>query len=379
MEKVGRLEKKIFNEILDGKDYSLTEAAIVFSGVNDTKDVKRYLEKYQKIIDDVHRYVDVTGQKSLFEDNTLKLKIIYNSLNNSKLGRYLPGQFLFSKAIDLQTSDVPDEAVGDCRALTYLTTTVANDMGVKGLNILESKDHMKNSLNIGNQRQITIENNNPNGFMDKEAKGFRKRNIDFILPYLLYSRAAENNSKDPELAIEQSTMAIGLCKDFGEAYINRAIGRINTDKNEQYKLAIQDLETAQDLGYEDVEVYLNLGKAFSKMKDNEKALLNLDTAMQIDSMYPNIHLEKGKIFYSLGNFDKALKEFESESDISVNQELYDYIVKTNFRLGNIDSDEFQKHFESKNRIYKSNHDMMKGIEQEDGEYFCEFGGDYQNE
>ncbi|NCN86838.1 hypothetical protein GW932_03315 [archaeon] len=370
------LEEKTFDECINGKyNDDLKIPLILFSPeVKNEKDLNKYLKMYDKI---------VSGINYIGKDNLGKAKFIFDSLNDSKLNRYQFESVPFTQVITNQLSGLATDSIGDCRSLTYLMSTVSQNKGVKNLKILKQKNHLGNILK-NKQDLIEIDNTISNGFGVKTKDFYRIEELSFVVPSFL-NFLGENNRNISE-AIQYYTKAILLQNEYPEAYINRSIARMKTEKFSNTLLAKGDLNTALKQGFLEPELYYYLGKVENNLGNFSSGIVNLDKAIECDPNERGVHLERGRAFYQIGKFDYALRDFEIELSKGLgNHKIYHYLALANFKLGN------KKEAKENFKIYKEFEDFLKNskensvLEQdkkfnnsfelnvENGEEFCLYG------
>lgn len=366
------LEERVLRKMLNGEFDSPKIPTLFFSGNVTENNLKDYLKAHDKIVDSVSTYKKISNNNNLqySNRNTKEAKIVYNSLENSKFSRYKFYQPRFSNAVLSQSSSDPTEVVGDCRSLSFLLGTVGFDYGIQEIGILYNRDHMCNFI-LDGQKKFRIENTNSNGFGKDSLVGFTEKPLDFMVPYQLFSIAALNTQTDPKKSIQFSSMALELDK-FPDAYISRAISKININKN---KSALKDLDFAKRLGREDDELFFYTGKAFRQLKKYNESINFLNLSIEENEFYPNSHLERGILYYETNNFNEAINDLSFEIEKFANYKAFFWRGLSHMKNCQIDlakkDFEIFKSFENK---LKNNYFLWKinkrlGLDDETKKYF----------
>lgn len=327
------LEEKTFDLVSRGKFDGIKEPLIVLSGVNNKKEVDKYLRLHDELRDGVFSYANSRNEEYFLSENIGKAKTVFDYLQDSKLCRYQYDSTLFTEVIMNQLSPSITEAVGDCRSTTYLQSSLSQELGVKDLKVRKEKNHLGNILYYEGGK-IEIDNTVSNGFNVSTNEICKVKELDFLIPSLLNFRAEKELYKNPDKAIDLSGKAIILDEEYGEAYVQRAIARINTGKIIENRWARKDIQKAFDLGYKYEEMYYYLAKSQSKMGKNLDAFRNINKALRLNSVEPNYYFERGKIFYEGRKFNSALKDFNHSRDLGLeNCATHHYRGLTNLKLG----------------------------------------------
>ena len=107
-------------------------------------------------------------------------------------------------------------------------------------------------------------------------------------------------------AINQYSKAIKLNPTFADAYHNRGVSKANL---KQYVDAVSDYLKAEENGYKASILYSNLGFAYYRMKQIDKASINFEKALNIDSTNATAYRWRGEIKYDINDDDGAVADY----------------------------------------------------------------------
>lgn len=113
------------------------------------------------------------------------------------------------------------------------------------------------------------------------------------------------------------------------AYFERGLYYI---EDHEYELAISDFKDAISIKEEPI-VYYNMGVAFNRIKDNEKAKLYFLKVIEMDPKNPFAYFELANIFHNEGDYKKALEYYtQSIKNGKKGSDIYYKRAITNFKL-----------------------------------------------
>lgn len=101
------------------------------------------------------------------------------------------------------------------------------------------------------------------------------------------------------------TEAIGLRKDFAEAYYNRAIAH---DAIGNHAKAIEDLTSAITLEYNLPDAHYSRGLAYFKRDDLDEAVEDLTKAIELQPDFPDAYYARSKVWLLLDEWENAMAD-----------------------------------------------------------------------
>jgi len=124
--------------------------------------------------------------------------------------------------------------------------------------------------------------------------------------FVLYGKGLNHlQSNRLEDAITAFSQVLSLSPGNAGAYMNRGKAYI---KNEQYDLAIRDLETVKQLRGSSKEVYINLGVAWHQKGNYPKAVDHYNRAIE---QFPDDHSDNHIVFFNRGLSHMKQEAYES--------------------------------------------------------------------
>ncbi|MDI6733439.1 MAG: tetratricopeptide repeat protein [Planctomycetota bacterium] len=125
----------------------------------------------------------------------------------------------------------------------------------------------------------------------------------YLYGRLLHGKELENAfNKALELEKESPNITLRFWLYFG-------LGQFYLD-NQQYKEALQNLETALKLKPDNLDVYHQMALLYYTTDSTTRALDTWDTILKIDPDYLDAYLGKGILYKGKGEYDNAIKELE---------------------------------------------------------------------
>ncbi len=144
----------------------------------------------------------------------------------------------------------------------------------------------------------------PKNFEEK-AQGGRKTEINGVeLPVNSYS--VVNYSALNQKQFKEQQKALQTAKDYAELFV--LLGIMHT-KRLEFEKAVQHLDTAIKVDYNQYNAYGLKGKIHIATKEYEKAILDLNEALKMASL-PMLYFDRGIAYFLLGKEKEAQKDFD---------------------------------------------------------------------
>lgn len=235
------LERKLLHGEDGGREggIDLTQGALLASGVETVKELKRYLEKTDRLYQGIAEALLDLPPKS---GDSEKARGIFNWLWQEKAHRYeYGGNFRLTHVLDAQLGG--EGKVGNCLGLTVLYNVLAQRFGleVKAAHLEDAfglGPHLFSVLYAGG-RTIDIENIFPYGFDYRGHPGAEKRQEwgDRELIADIYHSVGNDlfASGKLERSIESYDRALILHPGYRRAHLNKGIALVELGRVEEAK------------------------------------------------------------------------------------------------------------------------------------------------
>jgi len=162
-----------------------------------------------------------------------------------------------------------------------------------------------------------------------------------------YTTAIGNiKNENYELALTNLNKAVELNPNYKEAYFSRGFVYHTTNKFEQ---AIKEYNKAVELKFTGVELNYYRGLAYYDLDNYDKALADFNKALETpDNKFILIYMKRADIYYLSKKYDLAIIDFNKITEIAKN-DYYSYFLKSAASL-KISGDNYSKAVEEIKKI-----------------------------
>lgn len=193
--------------------------------------------------------------------------------------------------VKLNECDIPDREIGGGETLRDLTYTALYEDWDKSI------ERIVTEIQQGTPQ--------PNQDIDQRAQEEFDKGSECQTRADEATDDPEEKRRGYEEAIRCYTEAVGLRKDFAEAYYNRAIAH---DAVGNIAKSIQDLTSAITLQYNLPDAHYNRGLAYFKREDLDEAIEDLDEAIELQPTFPDAYYDRSRVWLSLKEWEKAMAD-----------------------------------------------------------------------
>lgn len=155
------LEKRLFLDIKKERPIDIERALLIVSGLKNEKQISKYQQKLDTIIDSFKEYQQERGM-GWVSGSPSTAESLHDYLWDTKPCRAKGDSYLLTEVIDSQLDEDQYAPVGDCLGLTSLYTMLGLRLGLD-LDVMDSPKHILSLLHA-DRRDIKIENTDPDGF-----------------------------------------------------------------------------------------------------------------------------------------------------------------------------------------------------------------------
>ncbi|MBI4154153.1 tetratricopeptide repeat protein [Candidatus Woesearchaeota archaeon] len=276
----------------------IEEALLVFSGVDNQKDLDNYREKIRQI------YQGFCDTHSPFSLGLGTARNLYAYLWKHE-GRHTLKEYRLTTAIDRYIEDAPP--YGNCVALTSLYTVVGLRLGLN-LFVALSPDHIISGFKTETKR-VYIENGyhkDSPGFDIPLHTGFVEHDLPALVASLL-AWVVNRYCDDGKLtaALEYSDFGTELAPRLGIAYCKKAqvLALLGNEKD-----AYQHYMLAVEYHYRNDFVFRKLGDIHAGEGNYGAAAYAYTQAISHAQKDPGLYIRRAQFFLNLGEPKKALED-----------------------------------------------------------------------
>lgn len=102
-------------------------------------------------------------------------------------------------------------------------------------------------------------------------------------------------------------------KSLADSHTGLGMELLDRGRNED---AAKHLRRATELGPDDVEAHLNLGRALHNLNHSVEAIAAFDRVLALDDRLPLARFHRGLVLYGIGEFDAAIEDMRREIEIN---------------------------------------------------------------
>lgn len=236
------------------KDIPLKHSLLIASGIENKKKGNKYLEKFDKLREEYHLFID--KKKKFMEKDINKAANISEFLTSPI--KYNKNKSSFHKVLDARLSKNPAKGHGNCVGLTSLYNALAQEEGLK-TGIYKQRGHVLSRVMIPG-KEYAVENTCKRGFNIKLTGLVGKGSNNDLLAEVIISRDFLN----PKNRIEALDLAKKISPSTSLIYYNSAVLRYNL---QDYNQALEDMDEAIKIDSKDWKKYQFRSKLRKKLND----------------------------------------------------------------------------------------------------------------
>jgi len=319
--------ERLESSYLPDNNINLAESAFVFSKTIYPKiDIKAYLERVDKIADEISTRLKTKGSKEpaqiiaeinkYLKEKKIKAESILTG-TPSLMSESERDKFMLSKVLDAMS--------GNCLGLTTLYWSIAERLDLTLAAVIipqhvflrhyEGKEYRNIEATAYGaeipdeeyvkQTKKLIGNKIPD-YSTPDIISFYVLNKKQFVGLILYNRGVDYfNRNNNQLALQDFTACLKLYDSFHEAYKSRGGTYL---KENRFNEALDDLVKAARFEEDCPSTYFNLGAAHFDLKDFDESLRFFNKAIQLVPQYLDAYHHRGLAYNQKQQYDEALED-----------------------------------------------------------------------